>query len=95
MLAGPLRWALSHLSSRRSRQRRIKDGRLAIGTARHGGACRVPFGLSRGVHALVLGATGSGKTVTQAAIAQAYVQRRHGGDRDRPQGRPPPARDPL
>ena len=71
---GPLRWALSHLSSRRLRQRRIKDGRLAIGSARHGGACRVPFGLSRGVHALVLGATGSGKTVTQAAIAQAYVQ---------------------
>ena len=33
----------------------------------------VPFGLSRGVHGLVLGATGSGKTVTQAAIAQAYI----------------------
>jgi len=71
---GPLRWALSHRSSRRSRQRRIKDGRLAIGSARRGGACQVPFGLTRGVHALVLGATGSGKTVTQAAIAQAYVQ---------------------
>jgi hypothetical protein len=71
---GPLAWALSRRSHRRARQRRIKDGRLAIGSARHGGACRVPFGLDRGVHALVLGATGSGKTVTQAAIAQAYIQ---------------------
>ncbi|HET7177621.1 MAG TPA: helicase HerA-like domain-containing protein, partial [Solirubrobacterales bacterium] len=33
-----------------------------------------PFGIAHGVHGLVLGATGYGKTVTQAAIAQAYVR---------------------
>jgi hypothetical protein len=71
---GPLRWALSRLRSRRARQSRLQAGRLAIGSARHGGACRVPFGSGRGVHALILGATGAGKTVTQAAIAQAYIQ---------------------
>jgi type IV secretory pathway TraG/TraD family ATPase VirD4 len=51
--------------------------------------CRVPFGASRGVHALVIGATGSGKTVTQAAVVEAYVLANLGaividpkGDRD-------------
>jgi hypothetical protein len=32
-----------------------------------------PFGRSRAIHAIVPGATGSGKTVTLAAMAQAYV----------------------
>jgi type IV secretory pathway TraG/TraD family ATPase VirD4 len=52
---------------------RAKGDRLALGSGIRGGVCAVPFGAERGVHALVLGATGSGKTVTQAAIAQAYV----------------------
>lgn len=47
--------------------------RLALGTAPKGATYYVPFGLSRGVHALILGATGAGKTVTQAAIAQAHI----------------------
>ncbi len=53
--------------------RRTVQDHLAIGTNRQGAVVGVPFGSSRGVHALVLGATGSGKTVTQAAISQAYV----------------------
>jgi hypothetical protein len=53
--------------------RRVAEDLLALGVNRQGGARHVPFGSSRGVHALVLGATGSGKTVTQAAIAEAYV----------------------
>ena len=70
---GPLRWAWGRAAARRAGHSRLKNGRLAIGTTRRGGVCRVPFGHGRGVHALVLGATGSGKTVTQAAIAQAHV----------------------
>lgn len=70
---GPLRLGLAHLAHRRARQRRLQGDRLAIGTARQGGVCHVPFGADRGVHALISGATGSGKTVTQAAILEAYV----------------------
>jgi TraM recognition site of TraD and TraG/Type IV secretion-system coupling protein DNA-binding domain len=70
---GPLRWALSRLQGRRARRQRLKGERLAIGSARRGGVCRVPFGLFRGVHALITGATGSGKTVTLAGFIPAYV----------------------
>ena len=66
----------------------IEGRALAIGTTRRGGVCRVPFG-AHGVHALVIGATGSGKTVTQAAVVEAYVLANLGaividpkGDRD-------------
>lgn len=70
---GPLRWAWSAAKRKRAGGRRIVKDQLEIGVSRRGGACRVPFGVARGVHALVLGATGSGKTVAQAAILQAYV----------------------
>jgi type IV secretory pathway TraG/TraD family ATPase VirD4 len=70
---GPLRWVWSRWQADRARGARIEKGELALGTIRRGGVCRVPVGLDRGVHAFVLGATGAGKTVTQAAIAQAYV----------------------
>ncbi len=69
----PLRWAWSRWRGKRAREARIEDGKLALGTIRRGGVCRVPVGLDRGVHAFVIGATGAGKTVTQAAIAQAHV----------------------
>ncbi len=72
---GPLRFLYTKLTDRRSSSRRQKGNTLALGRARRGGVCRVPFGSpSHGVHALILGATGAGKTVTQAAIAQAYVR---------------------
>lgn len=70
---GPLRFAHSRLAGRRAKERRLSAKGLAIGAARHGGVCRVPFAHRRGVHALITGATGAGKTVTQAAIAQAHV----------------------
>jgi hypothetical protein len=70
---GPARWAAGKLANRRALDTRVKSGTLAIGTSRRGAVCRVPFGSGHGVHALVAGATGSGKTVTQAAIAEAYV----------------------
>ncbi len=81
---GPFHAARSLLARRRvGRQRvsparkgalgRSRDDSLALGRTRKGTICRVPLGLSRGVHAFVIGATGAGKTVTQAAIAQAHV----------------------
>ncbi len=53
--------------------RRLSEDRLLLGTNRKGGVRYVPFGRHKGVHGLILGATGSGKTVTQAAIAESYV----------------------
>lgn len=70
---GPLRWVFSRLRGRSVGKNRVRNGKLAIGASPRGGVCRVPLGISRGVHALILGATGAGKTVSQAAIAQAYV----------------------
>lgn len=72
---GPRGFARSRVARRRpSEGDRVGAGGLVLGTTASGGLCRVPFGLSQGVHALVLGATGSGKTVSQAAIAQAYLR---------------------
>ena len=70
---GPLRWAHLRISRARQSDERVVGDKLAIGTNRRGERCWVPFGRDRGVHGLVLGATGSGKTVTQAAIASAYI----------------------
>lgn len=70
---GPLRWARSRISRARQDDDRVVGDKLAIGTNGRGERCWVPFGRDHGVHGLVLGATGSGKTVTQAAIAQAYI----------------------
>jgi hypothetical protein len=53
--------------------RRTVQDRLAIGVNRRGSVVTVPFGSVRGVHALVLGATGAGKTVTKAGVTEAYV----------------------
>lgn len=53
--------------------RRVREDRLALGLNRRGAVRSVPFGTTRGVHGLVLGATGAGKTVSQRTIAEAYV----------------------
>lgn len=70
---GPGRWALTRYKARKVAEQPVKGNDLALGTLRRGGICKVPMGLTRGVHSFVVGATGSGKTVTQAAIAAAYV----------------------
>lgn len=71
---GPFEFARARLAERRAGGERLGDSGLALGVTPSGRICRVPFGSEQGVHALILGATGSGKTVTQAAIAQAYVR---------------------
>ena len=54
-----------------------RDG-LAVGRDQRGRTVRVPAGGSSGRHTLVVGATGSGKTVTQAWIAGRMIDAGHG-----------------
>jgi type IV secretory pathway TraG/TraD family ATPase VirD4 len=84
----PLRWGLSRVTNKRARQDRLRKGRLAIGTSRGGKPCTVPFGLDRGVHALISGATGSGKTVTEAGAVDAYADAGFGAIVIDPKGDP-------
>jgi type IV secretory pathway TraG/TraD family ATPase VirD4 len=49
--------------------------RLQVGRDERGRAVTVPFGPSLAVHTLVVGATGSGKTVTQTQLAIAAIDR--------------------
>jgi hypothetical protein len=73
-LPGVMAKARGNLEHRKAREQRRFDDRLAIGLTSSGRVCSVPFVRpGHGVHALVLGATGSGKTFTQAAIAETYV----------------------
>lgn len=82
---GPVDALRSWRSRRRAPEQRVEPAKksavtrrrsgpgIALGTTPRGAAVSVPLGSSRGVHALVIGATGAGKTVTQAAIAQAHI----------------------
>jgi type IV secretory pathway VirB4 component len=51
---------------------------LAVGRDERGRTVRIPVGHTSGRHALVVGATGSGKTVTLAWIAGRLIQAGHG-----------------
>jgi hypothetical protein len=85
------RTPLSALRSRRAR-RRIRGGRvltsrgLVVGRDQRGRAVHIPTGGGSGRHTLVLGATGSGKTVTQAWIAGRLTQAGHGAVAVDPKG---------
>jgi type IV secretory pathway TraG/TraD family ATPase VirD4 len=71
-LAG--RAALSRGILRRGGHRHA--GELALGRDEHGSVVTIPFaGSSGGSHTLVVGATGSGKTVTQSWIATSAIER--------------------
>ena len=77
------RTPVSALRSGRDR-RRIRGGRvitkrgLVVGRDHRGRAVHIPVGGRSGRHTLVLGATGSGKTVTQAWIAGRLIAAGHG-----------------
>src|SRR3954452_13438952 len=68
----------------RRERRSVRGGRwvdrrgLTVGRDQHGSAVRIPVGHASGRHALVVGATGSGKTVTQAWIAGRLVRAGYG-----------------
>src|SRR3954452_20447660 len=51
---------------------------LAVGRDQRGRTVHIPIGTTSGRHALVVGATGSGKTVTQAFIAGRLIRAGHG-----------------
>jgi hypothetical protein len=71
---GPLAALRALVAERRTRHHRRSDATLAIGRTRRGSVCRVPIGrVGEGLHVLTVGATGGGKTVSQAAIVAAHI----------------------
>jgi Type IV secretory system Conjugative DNA transfer len=56
----------------------IKNGRLVIGRDIKGMPVSIPVGYTSGSHTLVVGATGSGKTVSEAWIAGRLIEAGHG-----------------
>jgi hypothetical protein len=75
----PLDAARARLERRGVRAGRwIRRAGLAVGRDERGRTVRIPVGYASGRHALVVGATGSGKTVTQAWIAARLIDAGHG-----------------
>jgi hypothetical protein len=56
----------------------ITDGRMIVGRDPQGLPVTIPVGDRSGCHTLVVGATGSGKTVSEAWIAGRLIERVHG-----------------
>jgi len=72
---GPIDVASAHFSRRRPT---LDDSGLAIGVDSNRAAIRLPLGRYSGTHTLVVGATGSGKTVTLAWILARAIDAGHG-----------------
>ncbi|HEX2016632.1 MAG TPA: hypothetical protein VGN69_08045, partial [Solirubrobacteraceae bacterium] len=56
----------------------VGGGLLVVGRDAAGMPARVPVGYESGVHGLIVGATGSGKTVTEAWISGRLIEHGHG-----------------
>jgi conjugal transfer pilus assembly protein TraD len=56
----------------------INNGRLIVGVDGHGLPVTIPAGGCSGSHTLILGATGSGKTVSEAWVACRLIEDGHG-----------------
>lgn len=68
----------AHRASRQAKSGQwVNDDGLWIGVDRRNRPVRVPVGVASGVHTLVVGATGSGKTVSQAWIAGRHIELGH------------------
>jgi hypothetical protein len=65
---------------------RVRGERLEVGRDRRGRAAWIPAGTRSGSHTLIVGATGSGKTVSEAAIACALIEAGHGAVAIDPKG---------
>jgi conjugal transfer pilus assembly protein TraD len=78
------RLGLVGMLRRRRRTQAVKDegwasdGRLVIGRDEQGMPVSMPLGYTSGSHTLVVGATGSGKTVSEAWIACRLIEDGHG-----------------
>lgn len=66
----------------------VRDGRLQVGRDAWGRGVTIPAGERSGSHALILGATGSGKTCGQAWIAGRLIEHGHGAIAIDPKGDP-------
>jgi type IV secretory pathway TraG/TraD family ATPase VirD4 len=67
--------ALTARHRRFARSAWTRDGELILGVDERGRAVPIPFGGARGgTHTLLVGATGSGKTVTQAAMTTRAIE---------------------
>jgi hypothetical protein len=82
--AARARLGILRVLRRRRHRRRIQrdgwvsDGRLVVGRDERGLSVSIPVGYESGSHTLVLGATGSGKTVSEAWIACRLIEQGHG-----------------
>ncbi|MDQ3728415.1 MAG: DUF853 domain-containing protein, partial [Actinomycetota bacterium] len=71
--SGPLTRMKTQIRARSWRTERVHGNRLALGSAGDGALVTVPFGASQGTRAFIVGAPGSGKTITLGAHADAYA----------------------
>jgi len=72
----PRSWTPRRLSRRRPAV--VAAGGLAIGSDARGALVRIPLRRDSGAHTLIVGATGSGKTVSQAWILARAIDHGHG-----------------
>lgn len=71
---GPLACLRLLIAERHGRRAQAKDGRFPLGRTPDGHVARVPLGRAEhGVHALLAGVTGGGKTWTMMRIIQAHI----------------------
>lgn len=64
----------------------VRNGRLVVGQSQRGAPVSIPVGYQSGSHTLVLGATGSGKTVSEAWVASRLIEAGHGAVAIDPKG---------
>ncbi|HEY2632149.1 MAG TPA: TraM recognition domain-containing protein [Solirubrobacteraceae bacterium] len=64
----------------------VDRGRLTVGHARHGRPVQIKAGGAKGSHALIVGATGSGKTVSEGWIATKLIAHGYGAIAIDPKG---------
>jgi hypothetical protein len=70
---GPWNVLRAHFERRWARRARVSEDRLALGSTPSRGVRAIPFGSWQGVRGLIVGAPGTGKTVSMASIAAAYA----------------------
>ena len=73
-IAALVRATRARSRERTGAERKLRGGRMALGRDSHGRTVSVPFGGDGGRHTLVVGATGSGKTVTQTWICACAIE---------------------